>query len=59
MIFFGIPSFQIVPSLNSPVLLEYIRVDLYETQKGLVIPAIVDIDAKFRLFPKDITVRLC
>ena len=59
MVFFGIPSFQIVPSLNSFVLLEYIRVDLYETQKGLVIPTVVDINANFRVFSKDVTVRLC
>ena len=59
MIFFGIPSFQTVPSFNSLVLLEYVRVDLYETQKGLMIPTIVDINADFRVFPKYITVRLC
>lgn len=58
MIFLGIPSFQFVPSLNSLVFLKYVRVDLDEAQKGFVVSTVVDVDANFGMFSKDITVRL-
>lgn len=56
MIFFGVPSFQFVPSLYSPILMEYVRIDLHKTQERFEIPAVVNVDADFRMFPKDVTV---
>ena len=58
MLFLGIPSLQFVPSLNSLVLLEHVRVDLDEAQKGFVFATVVDINGDFGMFPKNITVRL-
>lgn len=58
MIFLGIPSLQFVPSLNSLVLLKNVRVDLDEAQKGFMVSTVVDVDADFGMFSKNITVRL-
>lgn len=58
MIFLGIPSLQFVPSLNSLVLLKNVRVDLDEAQKGFVVSTVVDVDADFGMFSKNITVKL-
>lgn len=58
IVFLGIPSLQFVPSLNSLILLKYVRVDLDETQEGFVVSTVVDVDADFGMFSKNITVRL-
>ena len=58
MIFFRVSSFQFVPSFDSPIIMEYVRVDLHEAQESFMISAVVDVDAHFRVFPKDIAVHI-
>lgn len=57
MIFFRVPCFEFVPSFNSPILMKYVWVDFHEAQERFVVSTVVDVDAYFRMFPKDITVQ--
>ena len=56
MVLFWIPGFQLVPSVNSLIFVENVRINLYEAQKCFMISAVIDVNADFRVFPKDITI---